>query len=108
MAVLPQEEGGPHSVPRICGTANVSKCLLSAAAGAKGHRFYDWALIDLAEPGPGRHQMLIRRNRTPGQHAYYRCFSPEPVPLAELVRVAGSRWRVEETFQSGKGAGRAR
>lgn len=36
---------------------------MSAAAGAKGHRFYDWALIDLAEPGPGRHQMLIRRWR---------------------------------------------
>lgn len=25
------------------------------------------------------------------------------MPLATLVRVAGSRWRVEETFQSGKG-----
>jgi hypothetical protein len=25
------------------------------------------------------------------------------VPLATLVRVAGSRWRVEETFQAGKG-----
>jgi hypothetical protein len=25
------------------------------------------------------------------------------VPLATLVRVAGSRWRVEEIFQSGKG-----
>jgi hypothetical protein len=25
------------------------------------------------------------------------------VPLTALVRVAGSRWRVEETFQSGKG-----
>ena len=23
---------------------------LSAGAGAKGHRFYDWAVIDLAEP----------------------------------------------------------
>ncbi|GHD76350.1 hypothetical protein GCM10010317_092730 [Streptomyces mirabilis] len=26
---------------------------LSAGAGAKGHRFYDWAVIDLAEPRPG-------------------------------------------------------
>lgn len=26
---------------------------LSAGAGAKGHRFYDWAVIDLADPGPG-------------------------------------------------------
>ncbi|WAU86576.1 IS701 family transposase [Streptomyces sp. Qhu-G9] len=76
---------------------------LSAGSGAKGHRFYDWAVIDLAEVRPGSHQLLIRRNRTTGELAYYRCFSPAPVPLATLVRVAGSRWRVEETFQAGKG-----
>ncbi|MET8957810.1 IS701 family transposase [Streptomyces sp. NPDC004393] len=76
---------------------------LSAGAGAKGHRFYDWAVVDLAEPRSGSHQLLVRRNRTTGELAYYRCWSPAPVPLATLVRVAGSRWRVEETFQSGKG-----
>jgi hypothetical protein len=76
---------------------------LSAGAGAKGHRFYDWAVIDLADPRPGSRQLLIRRNRSTGELAYYRCYSPEPVPLTELVRVAGSRWRVEEFFQSGKG-----
>jgi predicted RNase H-like HicB family nuclease len=76
---------------------------LSAGAGAKGHRFYDWAVIDLAEPRPGSHRLLVRRNRTTGELAYYRCFSPAPAPLATLVRVAGSRWRVEETFQAGKG-----
>ncbi|WP_078611383.1 IS701 family transposase [Streptomyces sp. UNC401CLCol] len=75
---------------------------LSAGRGAKGHRFYDWAVIDLAGSCPGRHQLLIRRNRATGELAYYRCFSPQPVPLTELVRVAGSRWRVEETFQSEK------
>jgi SRSO17 transposase len=26
---------------------------LSAGAGAKGHRFYHWAAIDLTDPGPG-------------------------------------------------------
>ncbi|TSB32014.1 IS701 family transposase [Streptomyces benahoarensis] len=76
---------------------------LSAGAGAKRHRFYDWAVIDVAEPRPGSRQLLIRRNRTTGELAYYRCFSPDPAPLNTLVRVAGSRWRVEETFQSGKG-----
>ncbi|GAA3377128.1 IS701 family transposase [Streptomyces sannanensis] len=76
---------------------------LSAGAGAKGHRFYDWAVIDLADPRPGSRQLLIRRNRSSGELAYYRCYSPAPVPLTELVRVAGSRWRVEEFFQSGKG-----
>ena len=76
---------------------------LSAGAGAKGHRFYDWAVIDLADPRPGSRQLLIRRNRSTGELAYYRCYSPAPVPLTTLVSVAGSRWRVEEFFQSGKG-----
>lgn len=53
---------------------------LSAGAGAKGHRFYDWAVIDLAEPRPGSHRLLVRRNRTTGELAYYRCFSPAPAP----------------------------
>ncbi|MFD5781522.1 IS701 family transposase [Streptomyces sp. NPDC058220] len=76
---------------------------LSAGAGAKGHRYYDWAVIDLVDPRPGSRQLLIRRNRSSGELAYYRCYSPTAVPLTELVRVAGSRWRVEEFFQSGKG-----
>ncbi|MFD4562708.1 IS701 family transposase [Streptomyces sp. NPDC058469] len=76
---------------------------LSAGTGAKGHRYYDWAVIDLVDPRPGSRQLLIRRNRGTGELAYYRCYSPGPVPLTELVRMAGSRWRVEEFFQSGKG-----
>ncbi|MER5795252.1 IS701 family transposase [Streptomyces sp. NPDC001980] len=76
---------------------------LSAGRGAKGQRFYDWAVIDLAEAAPGHRQLLIRRNRTTGELAYYRCYSPDPVPLTTLVKVAGSRWRAEETFQSEKG-----
>ncbi|MFE7113585.1 IS701 family transposase [Streptomyces sp. NPDC057575] len=76
---------------------------LSAGAGAKGQRFYNWAVIALADPRPGHRHLLIRRNRTTGELAYYRCYSPQLVPLTVLVRVAGSRWRVEETFQSGKG-----
>lgn len=47
--------------------------------------------------------MLIRRNRTTGELAYYRCHSTRPAPLTTLVKVAGSRWRVEETFQREKG-----
>ncbi|GAA1898109.1 IS701 family transposase [Streptomyces sodiiphilus] len=76
---------------------------LSAGPGAKGQRFYDWAVVGLADPTPGHRQLLIRRNRTTGELAYYHCHSPEPVSLTTLVKVAGSRWRVEETFQSEKG-----
>jgi SRSO17 transposase len=76
---------------------------LSAGHGAKGHRWYDWAQIAISTPGLAGHQhLLIRRNRRTGELAYYRCYSPRPVPLSTLVKVAGSRWTVEETFQSSK------
>jgi hypothetical protein len=76
---------------------------LSAGQGAKGQRFYDWAVIDLVATGSGGRQLLIRRNRATGELAYYRCHSAQLVPLNTLVRIAGSRWRVEETFQTEKG-----
>ncbi|MEV6380954.1 IS701 family transposase [Streptomyces sp. NPDC051773] len=76
---------------------------LSAGHGAKGHRFYDWAQIAITTGDlPGHHHLLVRRNRSTGELAYYRCYSPRPVPLSTLVKVAGSRWTVEETFQSSK------
>lgn len=37
-----------------------------------------------------------------GELAYYRCWSPVGVTLADLVRVAGARWAVEESFQAAK------
>lgn len=78
---------------------------LSAGAGAKGVRFYDWAVFDTEGPAgrPGHWWMLVRRNQRSGELAFYRCFSPHPVSLFELVRVAGRRWTIEETFQAGKG-----
>lgn len=76
---------------------------LSAGAGAKGPRWYSWAGVDLTEPGPGRRSVLLRRNDTTGELAYFRCYSPRPVPLATLVAVAGQRWKIEESFQTGKG-----
>ena len=34
--------------------------------------------------------------------AYFRCWSPRPVTLAELVAVAGARWAVEDCFAEAK------
>lgn len=77
---------------------------VSAGAGAHGQRYYDWALIDLNEPDvAGQRWLLARRNRTTDELAYYRCYSPHPVPLSTLVGVAGRRWTVEESFQTAKG-----
>jgi SRSO17 transposase len=70
---------------------------LSAGIGSKGQRLYDWLLLD---PGTDTHQLLVRRSISkPTELAYYIVHTSTPVPLAELVRVAGSRWAVEETFQ---------
>jgi SRSO17 transposase len=75
----------------------------SVGAGAKGQRWYSWALIDISDDNPaGHHHLLVRRNDKTGELAYYRCYSPVPATLSDYVRVAGWRWKVEESFQTGK------
>jgi SRSO17 transposase len=72
---------------------------LSCGAGSKGQRLYDWLLID---PHAGGHPLLVRRSISSGELAYYIVGMHRPVPVAELVRVVGCRWGVEETFQFAK------
>lgn len=76
---------------------------LSAGDGAKGPRLYDWAEVPLADPA---HRLLARRcivaDGDCPEFAYYICYTPDGADLAELVRVAGSRWGVEECFETGK------
>jgi SRSO17 transposase len=71
---------------------------LSCGPGSKGERLYDWALAD----ADGSRRLLIRRSLTSGELAYYLCWSPRAASLADLVRVAGARWAVEECFQAAK------
>src|SRR5215468_2387060 len=75
---------------------------MSAGPGAKGPRWYDWALIEAADPavteGGGLHWLLIRRSLAAGEYAFYRAHAPGPVPLAQLVKAAGSRWKIEDGF----------
>jgi SRSO17 transposase len=77
----------------------------SAGQGAKGRRLYDWtrvALGDLATAGMAR-WLLVRRGRRDGELAFYACYGPAATSLVGLVRVAGTRWAVEEGFQMAKG-----
>jgi SRSO17 transposase len=79
---------------------------LSAGDGAKGPRLYNWARVairPLREPG-WEHWLLVRRSLSnPTELAYYVCFCPTGTPLVALVRVAGTRWAIEECFESAKG-----
>ncbi len=76
---------------------------LSAGAGSKGPRLYSWLRVDIVSDLPGHEWIMALRNDSTGELAYYRCWSPHQVPLTTLVRVAGRRWTIEESFQTAKG-----
>ncbi len=67
--------------------------------GTKGFRVYDWAIINAEHPD---HQYMIRRSVDDGELAFYHCYNPHHEPVGELVRVAGTRWPIEECFQTAK------
>ncbi|WP_432489554.1 IS701 family transposase [Kineococcus sp. SYSU DK018] len=76
----------------------------SCGSGAHGERIYDWARIPVRiawRTGRG-HWLLARRSLATGELAYYICYGPRGASLADLARVAGSRWNIEECFQQAK------
>jgi SRSO17 transposase len=78
----------------------------SPGAGAKGPRWYDWAVRAFGPVDERGWQLwlLVRRHREKtDERAYYLCRGPAATPWQELVRVAGSRWAVEEGFERAKG-----
>jgi SRSO17 transposase len=73
---------------------------------------FDWAAASLpadedpAPPGWSR-RLLIRRSLTRNSKdeqelAYYLCATPAAATDDDLIRLAGSRWAVEECFQTAK------
>jgi SRSO17 transposase len=106
----------PKSFTVVTGAGNIRADELTAAVpaagwqqvscgqGAKGPRYYDWALIATTSPA---HHLLVRRSLTPDSRgerelAFFTCHAPAGTTLAELVTVAGTRWAVEECFQAAK------
>lgn len=86
---------------------------LSAGHGTKGERLYDWAYCPLADldaaeydmqlPGIWTRGLLIRRGLADGELSYFTTWCPEGTSIESLVRVEGTRWRVEEGFETTKG-----
>jgi SRSO17 transposase len=72
----------------------------SAGAGSKGQRWYAWAQIATAS---ARHCLLIRRHLATGELAFHYCYVPAGQILikSRLIRAAGLRWPVEESFEFG-------
>jgi SRSO17 transposase len=79
---------------------------LSAGAGSKGLRLYDWRHLELgaaAQQGWKRFLLIRRSISDPSEMSGYIVFARAHTTLSELVRVAGTRWTVEESIQTAKG-----
>jgi SRSO17 transposase len=79
---------------------------LSAGEGAKGPRLYDGAWLPQGSEAAGDWQkgLLIRRKLAqPEAFTFYLTLAPEAAGLADLVRVAGTRWTIEAAFEAAKG-----
>lgn len=84
----------------------------SSGAGSKGERLHDWACVTLSEVDAelsgaehrARRWLLMRRGiEAPEEIAYYLCYGPAETSAPALIRIAGSRWRVEDCFAEAKG-----
>jgi SRSO17 transposase len=78
---------------------------VSCGTGSKGIRLYDWAQLPLgALAGERPRWLLARRNiKVPTELAYYVVSGPSDTTLEQMVRVAGTRWAIEERFETAKG-----
>jgi len=79
---------------------------LSCGDGSKGPRVYDWALLRTNAPDPREYArwVLIRRSVSdPTEVAYFACGGPPGTTLGDLVRVAGTRWAIEDLLELAKG-----
>jgi SRSO17 transposase len=78
---------------------------LSAGEGSKGPRWFDWAALRLPCPERGWQRWLLLRRKVdkPTEVAYYRVFAPTRASFERVVKVAGTRWAVEECFETAKG-----
>ena len=85
---------------------------LSAGAGSKGERLYDWAYCELADLDAGEYDdahtglwtrgLLIRRSLADGELAFFSTWCPAGTPIATLVAVEGRRWAIEDAFETTK------
>jgi SRSO17 transposase len=85
---------------------------LSAGAGSKGERLFEWAYLELADLEAAEHNenlsglwtrgLLIRRTITDGDLAFFATWCPAGTGMETLVAVEGRRWAIEDGFETAK------
>jgi SRSO17 transposase len=85
---------------------------LSAGDGTKGPRLDDWAYVELADleadeynaalTGLWTRGLLIRRNLSDQDLAFFSTWCPAGTPIDTLVAVEGQRWAIEDAFETAK------
>jgi SRSO17 transposase len=111
-----------QTIPAVAGTSRADVLVAQApneawkrrscGAGAKGPRLFDWAVAslpvsdDTTPPGWSRwllaRRSLTRNSKGEFELAYYLCCAPTATTDNELIRVAGARWAIEDSFQTAK------
>jgi SRSO17 transposase len=90
----------------VAGLAPQAWQCLSAGAGSKGPRLYEWAWLEMRSfrlPAGWKRFLLARRSLEDAKDiAYYFVFAPEAVTLQEVVEAAGLRWQIESGFEQAK------
>jgi len=85
---------------------------LSAGDGTKGARLHDWSYHQLGDVDPEDYDaawegqwtrgLLLRRNITDGDIAYFSTWCPRGTTIHTLVAVEGRRWAIEDSFETAK------
>jgi SRSO17 transposase len=105
-------EGRQRQVRKVAQSLSAESWMrASAGSGSKGERLYDWACVRLprseAYEGAGSpvgRWLLTRRSiEEPEQIAYYLCYGPAQTNVHGLIRIAGRRWVIEDSFEAAKG-----
>jgi SRSO17 transposase len=117
-----QTGGRPRRAPRVAQDAPKARMVseiiaslprsawkrLAVVEGEKGMITYHWARVRVVEsrdqlPGPQVWLLARRSKSAPDKLAYYLAYAPPRTSLERLVRVASSRYTVEQCIEEAKG-----
>ncbi len=107
-----QQVSGPRVDHLFAQAPDEAWVLISCGNGAKGPRLYHWAALELPTVAefdyqgevPVRRRWALARHSLskPAELAYFLAYAPQETVVADLVRIAGMRWQIEECFQAAK------